>query len=75
MGTTIAMVVCFVLMGFLLLALLAGIGYAGVMASTLAIDELGGKSTVGKVFAAIFGFIGGCLCPIWWAICLAVHTS
>lgn len=74
MGTTILMVICFILLGFVMLAFLAGIGYAGVMLAMIAVDDIGGESIVGKVFAAIFGFLGGALCPFWWAVCLAAYN-
>ena len=71
MGTMILTGVCCVLLGLVILAFLGGIGYAGVMLASICVWELGGETIVGKIFAAIFGFIGGLLCPFWWAVCLA----
>ena len=74
MGTTILMVIGYILLGVVMLAFLAGISYAGVMLAMITVNDIGSKSIVGKVFAAVFGFLGGALCPFWWAVCLAAHN-
>lgn len=75
MGTMIAMVVCYILLGIIMLAIVAGMGYAGVMAALFALADYQDAHIVGKVFVAVVGFVFGAVCPFWWAFCLAALAN